>query len=759
MPLDPRKLKPSDLVKLLNSTPLGEVITDRQLRRHREAAGFRLGDDKSIDLFRYVGWLIEQRHQPAAAAASGDGYAAIKERARQRNAELSREGRDIAPLPEVVNPDRRAAAERSFRLFCETYFPNVFRLAWSADHLKVIAKIEQAVLEGGLVAMAMPRGSGKSTLAEIACVWAMLYGHRLFTCLIGSDEGHAKDMLASIKTELESNDLLLEDFPEVCYPVHCLEGIANRCAGQLYQGQRTQITWTEREIVLPTIEGSVASAAIIRVAGLTGRIRGMKHKRADGEAVRPSLVILDDPQTDQSARSPAQCQKREKILAGAVLGLAGPGKKIAGIMPCTVVCPGDMADNILDRDKHPEWQGERTKLVYAFPTDEQLWSQYAEVRSDSFKNGGNGSEATEFYAAHREAMDAGSVVAWPQRHNPDELSAIQHAMNLRLADEAAFFAEYQNDPLPLVPSDVDELTADALAARVNGRARGLVPLAATHLTCFIDVQQKLLYWLVAAWSEDFTGFVVDYGAWPDQQRSYFTLTDARNTLAKRAPGAGLEGSIFTGLKDLTAELLGREWKREGGGGAHIGKCLIDANWGPSTDTVYEFCRSSPHGGLLLPSHGKYFGAASQPIDQYKRRPGDQVGSHWMIPNQRGKRALRHVLIDTNHWKSFVHARLSATVGDRGALTLFGAPKQDHRMLIDQWLSEYGVQTEGRGRKLIEWKQRPDRPDNHLWDCLVGSAVAASMLGCALVTGGTAAAPAIARPPMKLSELQRQRRHG
>lgn len=103
------------------------------------------------------------------------------------------------------------------------------------------------------------------------------------------------------------------------------------------------------------------TGAIIKVAGITGRIRGMKYKRADGRAVRPSLVILDDPQTDESARSASQCAERERILAGAVLGLARPGRKISGIMPCTVIRPDDIADRILNRDKHPQWQGESLK--------------------------------------------------------------------------------------------------------------------------------------------------------------------------------------------------------------------------------------------------------------------------------------------------------------------------------------------------------------------------------------------------------------
>ena len=39
------------------------------------------------------------------------------------------------------------------------------------------------------------------------------------------------------------------------------------------------------------------------------------------------------------------------------------------------------------------------------------------------------------------------MIAWPERFNHDELSAIQHAMNLKLQDERAFYAEYQNEPL------------------------------------------------------------------------------------------------------------------------------------------------------------------------------------------------------------------------------------------------------------------------------------------------------------------------
>jgi hypothetical protein len=241
-----------------------------------------------------------------------------------------------------------------------------------------------------------------------------------------------------------------------------------------------------------------------------------------------------------------QCAQRESILAGAVLGLAGPGRKISGIMPCTVIRPDDMADRILNRDKHPQWQGDRMRMVYAFPSNETLWQQYAHLRSDGLRNERGLTEATDFYRLNRTEMDAGARVAWPERFNPDELSAVQHAMNLRLQNEAAFFAEYQNEPLAENVSGADLVTADQTVARINRLERRLVPHSATHLTAFIDVHQNLSYYIVAALDQDFTGSVVDYGAYPDPRQPYFTLRDATRTLGTEAPGSGLEGAIFGG---------------------------------------------------------------------------------------------------------------------------------------------------------------------------------------------------------------------
>ena len=753
MAINPTRLRPSDVVRLVNSTPVGPVLIDRQLRRHRDRAGFRVTDDggQTVNIFKYAAWLsdlwLEMEANPPQT------YEEKKAAVRNRNIALALAGRDIGELPEVAHPELKESCRRDFRRFCETYFPETFSLAWSPDHLKAIARIETAVLEGGLFALAMPRASGKSSLAEVSAIWSMLYGHREFVTLIGATETAALEILESIKTEFEVNDHLAEDFPEVIHPIKCLDGIANRCAGQLYQGERTRITWTSNELVLPTIAGSPASGIIVRVAGITGRVRGMKFKRADGRSVRPSLVIIDDPQTSESAGSLEQTRKRVRVLAGDILGLAGPGQKISGIMPCTIIRPGDMAEQILDREKHPEWNGERTKLLYEYPTNMKLWEKYTDLRAEGLREEGNFRRATAFYAAHREAMDEGAMVAWKERYNFDELSALQYAMNLKLQDEGAFQSEYQNDPLPDDIGGDTLLSMDEIANKVNGLPMGRVPVACHKVTAFIDIQKALLFYAVVAWSDEFTGAVLNYGAWPEQHSRLFALANANPTIQVKFPNAGLEGGIYAALEALTDDLLGREWAREDGAMLKIERAMIDANWGASTDIVYQFCRQSPWAGILCPSHGRYVGASSKPMTDYRKQPGDKLGFNWMMPNVAGKRAIRHVIFDSNFWKSFVHARLAVMMGDKGCLSLYGRHPQLHQLLAEHLTAEYRVKTVGRGRTVDEWKIRPNRTDNHWLDCLAGCAVCGSMLGATLPEFGAATTLKRRGAPVKLSELR------
>ncbi len=113
-----------------------------------------------------------------------------------------------------------------------------------------------------------------------------------------------------------------------------------------------------------------------------------------------------------------------------------------------------------------------------------------------------------------------------------------------------------------------------------------------------------------------------------------------------------------------------------------------------------------------------------------------------------------MVIDTNYWKSFVHARLAVQIADSGCLSLFGRQPAEHQLLAEHITAEYRVQTEARGRVVDEWKPRVGNPDNHWLDCLVGCATAASIQGAHLNAVGATQTPH--SPRLKLSQLQSER---
>ena len=676
---------------------------------------------------------------------------------------MSAEGRDIGQVPRIKDKRGRSRCLKNFRLFCNRYFPEAFRLKWSRDHKRVIKKIETAVLSGGLFALAMPRGSGKTTLCLRAVLWAVLSGHHRYVMLICADEEKAEKALGNLKRELEENPRLLADFPEACFPIQCLQRIANRAKGQLCEGKPTAITWRGNRVVLPTIADSPCSGSVFEVGGITGAaVRGPNHTTPDGEVLRPSLVVIDDPQTRMSASSPLQSRARENIVSADILGMAGPGDQFAALMPCTVIEPDDLADRMLDRKKHPYWHGERMQMLYSWPNRMDLWEKYKQILLDELASDGTGEMATKFYRRRKRKMDAGAVIAWPERKRPDELSGLQHAMNLWIRDPVAFASEYQNEPIsPEQDADAEQLTVDDLmqSDRMISLDRFCIPSSSTTLTAFIDVQKKVLYFMVVAWGPGFAGHIVDYGTFPEQGQIYFVLRKIKKTLATIFRGAGEEGAIYQGLIALTTLLVDRSWQRDDGAEMRIDRLLIDAGW--QTDIVTRFCREGTSSSAILPSHGKYVGARNIAFSDYRRRPGDRLGHHWRVPAASRSRAIRHVLIDTNYWKTFVHARLKTTVGDRGAISFYRSAR-GHRMLAEHLTAERfeRVEAKGSGRIVDEWKVPVSGADNHLLDCLVGCTVGASMSGIVLEEAG-ATQSRQPRKPIKLSSVQarKRNRHG
>lgn len=738
------QLSQTELLQVVNGTPLGTVLTRSRLRRHLDAAAQRVAGSKprTVHLLKYVRWLVLEYERPKPEAVD---YPEAKRRQAARQQAATKAAQDIAPIPEVADWTRRLKCLRSLRLFCETYFPKAFNWPWSKDHLRAIAILQDIIRHGGLFAFAMYRGAGKTTLARTAGLWALLGDHVDFVCCIAASELHGRRLLmAPTKMAILEAAELAADFPEAMHALCCLENSSKRQLQQHAGGRLTHVRWDKDMIVFPTIwpealpasfaergrDRGAARGAIFAATSLdAANLRGQQFTRPDGTVVRPGLVLLDDPQTRESAKSELQTRYRLELINGDVLGMAGPGKAIAGVVLCTKIYQADLTDRLLDAEKSPDFQGQCTKLVVAFPKNTKLWDAYAERRRQSIQAGRQGREATTFYRAHRRAMDAGAKVAW--RHFFDErteISALQHAMNLKARNAEAFFAEYQNDPLR---EQLDEgvLTAQMVVDKINGRPRGQVPLPCTRVTAFVDVHESLLYWAVVGWEENFTGYVIDYGTFPAQARGWFAMRTARRTLGRAYPGMGKNGALHAGLERTVGELLQREWPRTGGAVLRIDRLLVDMGWEPGRGVIAAV-KHKVGGATMEMSRGVGIGARNKPMAAYQRKPGEKHGHHWYTPTVRGTRQFPHVATDVNYWKSFVHRALATPAGEPGSLSLYGKSPKAHELLADHVAgSEIRVETYGQGRTVHEWKALPSKPDNHWFDCLVGCAAAASMTGC------------------------------
>jgi hypothetical protein len=173
---DPRKLRPGELCRLLNSTPLGEVIKPSQLQRHRTRAGLRIGDGRHVDLARYVAWLVGLGHTPKPApesllpaatqlAEAAQGAAALGSRRKQMEGHgqklTSRQEALIAAL--LTEPTCAAAAAKAgvgeTTLYRWLQLP-AFRAAYDEARRELVKSAIGRIQAG--------TGQGVDTLLEVA---------------------------------------------------------------------------------------------------------------------------------------------------------------------------------------------------------------------------------------------------------------------------------------------------------------------------------------------------------------------------------------------------------------------------------------------------------------------------------------------------------------------------------------------------------------------------------------------------------------
>ncbi len=319
---------------------------------------------------------------------------------------LKEEIKSISSLPPEQKEQRRAKAKEDFHYFRKTYFPHYYRLESESDlqkHLKSIYyKIRDKVGTkklGEKFATAAPRGFGKSTDVALAfIIWVIAYELKHFITLFSDAVELTELEIEAIKAELEENDRLKADFPEIC-------GV-----GRVWK------------------VGDIVTKNNIRVKGYGSgkRVRGVKHG-----IYRPDLTIIDDLENDENVKSPKQRDKLEEWLDSAVENLGGVDSVMDIIYIGTIL----HKDSVLSRKlKLAFWNPRIFKALLRYPKRMDLWDIYEEFyKNKSVK------AAHNYYLKNKAQMDSGAKLLW-------SAVSLESLMQKRINSKRAFEKEQQNNP-------------------------------------------------------------------------------------------------------------------------------------------------------------------------------------------------------------------------------------------------------------------------------------------------------------------------
>ena len=618
-------------------------------------------------------------------------------------------------IPRCLNPDRRLATLADPLLFLRTYFPTRYGLPFGEHHRYMIDAIVSRARHGGRQAIAAPRGCGKSEVVKGLLAYLVLSGLVRFPLAVAATSSLANRLFRDFRQKFAVSETLYQDFPEVCHPVRALEGAPQRAARQHIDGRLTHIVWTSNDYVrFPDVPGSTYGGVKMAYFGLDSAFRGVNI-----EGDRPDFVLIDDPETQESASSEEQVTKREDTIDKDIAGLAGQESSISIVTLTTVQNARCLSFRLTDRAQKPSHNGVRFGLVKQWPERSDLWEEYVSLRRANQQAGDeHGRGAVQFYLDNRAAMDAGVQMLTDHLVEIDVdgshmvYSAIQQAFN-KIADTSlsAFKSEYQNDPDPDEKPDTIGLTAGRVASRISGLLQGEKHPDTDHMTIGLDIGKYYSHWVKIAWHGNAIGHVIDYGVM--ETPGMMTADSKQSVIASLVP-ALLQWRI-----DITADGV-------------PDFCLIDS--GDFTEAVYEFVRQV--GGVPFASSK---GWASGRLHMPKERAKDKLpflecyASH--LPAER----IWLYNVNTEYWKQWAQERFATnTLDDQqmpnpGTLSLFSAPNDRRRHLS---YSQHMVAEERRdifevGKGHVR-KWVVVNKNNHYLDATALACAAAGCLGVRIV---------------------------
>jgi hypothetical protein len=222
------------------------------------------------------------------------------------------------PLAEAV---KLGAVDSEF--YARTFFQKTFRLPPPPFAQQIWEPLEDPnVRLANIIAF---RGSSKTTRLRTFASKRIAYGISRTILYVGASERDAIRSVVWLRNQVERNKLWSSAF-------------------NLRPGKK----WEETQIEIE--HGGFGHTVWVLGAGITGSLRGINF-----DDYRPDLIIVDDPQTDETASSEEQREKIEDLVLGAVKNSLAPRTEEPNAKVVMAITPQHKDDVSQKALKDSEW--------------------------------------------------------------------------------------------------------------------------------------------------------------------------------------------------------------------------------------------------------------------------------------------------------------------------------------------------------------------------------------------------------------------
>ncbi|BFH17927.1 phage terminase large subunit [Paenibacillus melissococcoides] len=327
--------------------------------------------------------------------------------------------KDYRSGAELIGPDglRKKLGAIDLGYFGRAYLPHYFVRESPQFHEELDSIWTQGVMKGlnplsdgkkisrakgCRRATAASRGHAKSTNFTFKdTLHSVVYEYKHYPIILSDSSDQAEGFLTDIKTELEDNPAIIEDFGSL--------------KGRVWKGS---VLVTSTDIKVEAI-------------GSGKKIRGRRHRNW-----RPDLIVLDDIENDENVYTPEQRKKLESWFYKAVSKAGDTYTDIVYIG--TILHYDSLLSKVL---KNPEYHSVKYRGVISFATNQELWDAWEAIYTD-LENVNRQEDARAFYDDNKADMLEGTEVLWEEKLSYYDLMVIKISEG-----EASFNSEIQNDPI------------------------------------------------------------------------------------------------------------------------------------------------------------------------------------------------------------------------------------------------------------------------------------------------------------------------